>query len=214
MFKSLVVVISLMSLATTAARSEQPEALGSIWREGVKDDKTVFIVGTLRAIDDLDALAEAEAQGGNAAKSPKPLHDAFLRVEAQCSDDTFAIRVKADAFPQEEPLLTNESPYSFEDSPLRDASIIVNGQASLNLHYLWGAISGLGGSSADDRRNMAGSFYRFLKQIEERSKAEIKLYTPKGVAVYLLDKSYQETPDNKAIAEFKKACGEFVSNWH
>jgi hypothetical protein len=75
-------------------------------------------------------------------------------------------------------------------------------------------MSGVSDGRADDRRNLAGSLYRFLKQIEERPKTEIKIYTPNGSATYFLDKTYQAAPNANAITEFKRLCGEFVSNWH
>jgi hypothetical protein len=68
--------------------------------------------------------------------------------------------------------------------------------------------------NVDDRRNLAGSLYRFLTAISERPKNEIKLFTPNGSTAYLLDKSYQEAANADAIKAFKEKCGTFVNNWH
>ncbi len=114
---------------------------------------------------------------------------------------------------KEPPKLENQTPYSFEDSPLREASVIVNGQSSLNLHYLWGAISGVS-VRADDRLGLAGSAYRFLTQIRELPKGEIRLFTPKGSAAYLVERSYQEAANSEAIQDFEQTCAKFAGNWH
>jgi len=188
----------------------QPEALGAIWRQGL-NDKTVFIVGTIRSTTDLDQLSAAE--NNPRSGDQKPLHYAFIRLEALCSEDDFSIRVKANSVEQEAPEIKTQSPYSFEDTPLREASIVVNDAASLNLRYLWGQISSTG-INIDDRRNLAGSFYRFLTEVGEKPKSEIKLFTPNGSTTYVLDKSYQETANTDAIKAFKEKCGAFVSNWH
>ncbi len=211
MIKTLITAATLLLPATlNHSRAAQPEPLGAIWRQGL-NDKTVFIVGTMRSTADLDQLSAAEnhPQPG----SQKPLHDVFLRLEALCSEDDFSVRVKANSVEQESPEIKNRSPYSFEDSPLRETSITVNDASSLNLRYLWGQMSGAS-INVDDRRNLAGSLYRFLTAISERPKNEIKLFTPNGSTAYLLDKSYQEAANADAIKAFKEKCGTFVNNWH
>jgi hypothetical protein len=211
MLKSLMAAATLLLPAClNPSQAAQPEPLGSIWREGV-NDKTVFIIGTMRSTADLDQLSAAESNPRPDAQ--KPLHDAFLRFEALCSEEDFSVRVKANSVEQEAPEIKNRSLYSFEDSPLRETSIIVNDASALNLHYLWGQMSGAS-INADDRRNLAGSLYRFLTAISERPKNEIKLFTPNGSTAYLLDKSYQEAANADAIKAFKEKCGTFVSNWH
>jgi hypothetical protein len=206
----------IISIVTTASLNNssaaQPDALGSVWRQGMTDT-TAWIIGTLRPVSDLDELVKEEASSGDNGNHKKPLQDNYLRVEAQCADDDFTIRVKASAFEQEPPQITNETPYSLENSPLRDASIDVNGNASLNLHYLWGAISGAS-QRADDRLSLAGSMFRFLSQIGQQPKSEIKIYTPKGSASYVVDNGYQASANQEAIAAFKSKCATAASNWH
>jgi hypothetical protein len=211
MLKSLIAAATLLLPAGfDHSLAAQPEMLGAIWRQGV-NDKTVFIIGTMRSSADLDRLSAAESNPQLGTQ--KPLHDVFLRLEAVCSEEDFSIRVKANSVEQESPEIENRSPYSFEDSPLRETSIIVNDTSSLNLRYLWGQMSGAS-VNVDDRRNLAGSLYRFLTEIGSRSQSEIKLFTPNGTTTYLLDKSYQETANADAIKTFKEACGRFVSDWH
>jgi hypothetical protein len=202
----------ILSAILAEAVAAQPDPLGAIWREGATDNKA-WIVGTIRSVEDLDQLLVQEKHPENGADAQKPLHDTFLRFEAECSDDDFAVRVKASAFGQEPPKIESQTPYSFEDSPLREASVIVNGQSALNLHYLWGAMSGTS-VRADDRLSLAGSAYRFLTQIGQLPKSEIRLFTPKGSAAYLLDRSYQESTNSEAINEFEQKCAKFASNWH
>lgn len=212
MFKVGIAAFALISGTPNFCLAADPDALGSIWREGQADNKT-WIIGTFRSVGDLDQLAAQETHPENARDPAKPLHEAYFRFEAECSDDNFAIRVKANAAEQERPFMKNESPYSFEDSPLSEASVIVDGKSSLNLHYLWGAISGTS-NGAIERTNLAGSAYRFLKQIDEQPMVEIKLFTPQGSAAYRLDRSYQEESNSAAIGEFKKQCAAYASNWH
>lgn len=203
----------ILSAAFHPALAAEPAPLGSIWRQGMTD-KNVWIVGTLRSPADLDRLSAEEAhpeshEGGQ----QKPLEDSYFRFEAQCSDTDFSVAVKANAFEPERPVMQSESPYALEDSPLREASVTVNGESSLNLHYLWGTISGVS-TRVDDRLNLAGSAYRFLKQIGLQPESTIKLATPKGTAAYVLDRSYQAKANDEAIASFKRLCAEAASNWH
>ena len=156
--------------------------------------------------------AEAHPEGHDGDQK-KPLQESYFRFEAQCSDTDFSVAVKASAIRQERPVMQSESPYDFEDSPLREAAIVVNGESSLNLHYLWGTISGVS-TGAEERRSLAGSVYRFLRQISLPPKSTIRIFTPKGTDTYLLDGSYQATANNEAIAAFKRKCAEVASNWH
>jgi hypothetical protein len=203
----------IMPAVFAPAMAAEQTALGSIWREGTTD-KTVWIVGTFRSPADLDQMSATEAhpetQEGD---QKKPLQESYFRFEAQCSDTDFSVGVKANAIPQERPVMQSESPYGFEDSPLREASIVVNGESSLNLHYLWGTISGVS-TGAEQRLSLAGSVYRFLKQISLAPKSTIRIFTPKGTDTYLLDSSYQATANEDAIAAFKRQCAEAASNWH
>lgn len=134
--------VLIMSAAFDPAMATEPTPLGSIWRQGVTD-KTVWIVGTLRSPADLDQLSAEEAHPEvQTGDRQTPLQESYFRFEAQCSDTDFSVGVKANAIAQERPVMQSGSPYGFEDSPLREASIVVNGESSLNLHYLWGTISG------------------------------------------------------------------------
>jgi hypothetical protein len=207
------VAMLMISAGLTPTMAADETRLGSIWRQGVTD-KTVWIVGTLRSPTDLEQLSAAEAHPeSHGGDQKKPLQDSFFRFEAQCSDADFSVGVKANAIAQERPVMQSESPYGFEDSPLREASIVVNGESSLNLHYLWGTISGVS-SGAEQRLSLAGSVYRFLKQISLPPKSTIRIFTPKGTDTYLLDGSYQAKSNNEAIAGFKRLCAEAASNWH
>jgi hypothetical protein len=206
-------VVLILSATFGPVKAAEPTPLGSIWRQGMTD-KTVWIVGTLRSFADLDQLSADEAHPeAHDADHQKPLQDSYFRFEAQCSDTDFSVGVKANAIAQERPVMQAESPYDFEDSPLREASIVVNGESSLNLHYLWGTISGVS-TGAEERRSLAGSVYRFLKQISLPPKSTIRIFTPKGTDSYLLDSSYQAKTNNEAIAAFKRLCAEAASNWH